>query len=479
MTSNNSPERFHERYAHYATAVLERPAIVTSTYCLNYAQLFDRINSAAAYLSASGLRPGLAVGLTVADEAEHLIASLALFALGCAHITLATHDTESMRADLARRTGITHVVADISVTSANAIIIRWPAEVGRPAATTRAAIAPNEGRLFLRTSGTTGTTNIMAFKESQIALQADRHPEYADARLLSLATIEHNNVKRHRLYCAWNGGANVFQDHGAGDLAQFIMDHGVTRLDISRMHAEGLPHLRGADQLSHIAITTGGMAMPYPTRKALEESVTRHLFTRYGASEIGTIAIALPGEHDEDETSGHAASGTEIRIVDAFGTTLPVGETGRIAVRAPGMTDGYLDNPEQTARRFIDGWFYPGDIGCLRTDGHLIVQGREDEMIIMNGLNIFPQEIEAVLESHSDVAYSAALAFPSRIHGNVPVAAVQLRNSGAITGPELIRWAHGVLGIRAPKRIIIVDALPRNSQGKVTKRALLPLFERK
>jgi acyl-CoA synthetase (AMP-forming)/AMP-acid ligase II len=189
--------------------------------------------------------------------------------------------------------------------------------------------------------------------------------------------------------------------------------------------------------------------------------------------------MAMPGEHDADECSGRPIDGVELRIVDASGSVVPQGTVGEIALRTPGMVTAYFGNEAQTAARFRDGWFYPGDVGLIRSDGQLVVQGRKDEMIIMNGLNIFPKEIESVLESHPDIRIAAALALPSRTHGDIPVAAVELAANSELSGPDIQRWAHGQLGPRSPKRIVIVDRLPRNSQGKITKKDLLPLFERK
>jgi acyl-CoA synthetase (AMP-forming)/AMP-acid ligase II len=189
--------------------------------------------------------------------------------------------------------------------------------------------------------------------------------------------------------------------------------------------------------------------------------------------------MAMPGEHDVDECSGRPIDGVELRIVDASGSVVPQGTVGEIALRTPGMVTAYFGNEAQTAARFRVGWFYPGDVGLIRSDGQLVVQGRKDEMIIMNGLNIFPKEIESVLESHPAIRIAAALALPSRTHGDIPVAAVELAANSELSGPDIQRWAHGQLGPRSPKRIVIVDRLPRNSQGKITKKDLLPLFERK
>jgi long-chain acyl-CoA synthetase len=141
------------------------------------------------------------------------------------------------------------------------------------------------------------------------------------------------------------------------------------------------------------------------------------------------------------------------------------------------MASGYVDNPQQSALRFRDGWFYPGDLGLLRGDGQLVVQGRHDDMIVLNGLNIFPAEIERVLERHPAVAEAAALPLASLVHGQIPVAAVVLRPGEEVSAADLRRYCHQQLGLRAPRRVLVIERLPKNSQGKTVKKDLVACFQ--
>lgn len=171
-----------------------------------YAALAERVQAACGSLHGQGIDADATVGITLADETEHLVATLALLACGARQIVLATHDPASMRQQLAARVGLTHLLAGDGVPALEGVArVAWPCEA-RPA--THATAAPaGGGRLVLRTSGTTGGVNLVAFDEAQIAAQAARHDDYRDERLLRLASIEHNNSKRHRLYCVWAGAA--------------------------------------------------------------------------------------------------------------------------------------------------------------------------------------------------------------------------------------------------------------------------------
>lgn len=438
-------------------------AVVTDALEFDYDELVRRVHARAIDLERELAGPESVVGLEIADEVEHLVASLALIAVGARHVTRPTHDPADAKELLCARVRATHLVTATGVVSRSHV---------------QAPPAGAEGVVYLKTSGTTGDMNIIAFTATQFTQQAQRHPEYVSERLLRLASIEHNNSKRHRLYCAIMGGTNVFRPTGEFDVADFCARHRVSCLDISRMHASDLAAQGGVGRFRGVKLRTGGSAVPIDVRRAIEQRVTPLFYVRYASTESGAIAMAGPGEHDEAESVGHPLPGVELEIVDAEGRVLAAGESGRIRLRAPGVATGYLDGGEQTASRFRDGWFWPGDVGMLRADGSLIVQGRLDDMMILNGINIFPGEIERVLERHPAVSVAAALPLTSTVHGQIPVAAVELVEAASVTPAELQRFAREHLALRAPRRVIILPRLPRNSQGKILRREIALAFER-
>lgn len=452
-------------------AATEREAIRSDTASLSYPELMERVEREAAALAAAGIGPGSIVGLSIADEVEHIVATLALMRTGAWHIALATHDTVTVRLAMATRVHATHIVASADVAALPGIRqLVWPL----PAAS--AALGDSEGGVFLRTSGTTGEMNIVPLTAMDLAIQSARNAEYAGGRLFRPAAIEHNNSRRHRLYCAFMGGTNVVRPPGSFDVVDQCLRHGVTTLDLALMQAADLARSALPGKFPDIDIRVSGSAVPIDTRRQIEDRLTRRLYVRYGSTESGTISSALPGEHDDEETVGRVASGLDLQVVDDDGRPVAAGETGHIRLRGGGITAGYFDGPEQTARRFRDDWYWPGDMGALRPDGSLVVRGRADDMINLNGINIFPAEIERVLERHPDVAVAAALAIESAAHGQIPIAAVELRDGAVATERQLAGYAREHLALRAPRRIVVLDKLPRNSQGKVIRREIAAMI---
>jgi acyl-CoA synthetase (AMP-forming)/AMP-acid ligase II len=217
--------------------------------------------------------------------------------------------------------------------------------------------------------------------------------------------------------------------------------------------------------------------VPFRLRQAVLAHVTPHLHVSYGTTETGGVCLAYPHEHDDPrEPVGRPVAGVDVEIVDGDRRPLAPGEVGEIRLRAAGMVDHYVGDPETTRRRFEDGWFYPGDLGARLPGGALCVQGRLDDMMILNGMNIFPAEVERVLESMPGVRHAARLAVRSPVHGDIPVAAVEVAPDGP--APDAIsRFAREQLGMRAPRRVVVLDALPRNAGGKVVKREIAALVE--
>jgi acyl-coenzyme A synthetase/AMP-(fatty) acid ligase len=141
------------------------------------------------------------------------------------------------------------------------------------------------------------------------------------------------------------------------------------------------------------------------------------------------------------------------------------------------MLDGYFGDPAATARHFRDGCFYPGDLGSFTAAGSLCLAGRTDDVMNLNGIKIYPSEIERVLEDEPGVRSAAAFAVDSAVHGQIPVVAVVWGGDGAADPSRLQARARARLGVRAPRRVVLVDELPRTSAGKVATAELRRLVE--
>jgi acyl-CoA synthetase (AMP-forming)/AMP-acid ligase II len=138
------------------------------------------------------------------------------------------------------------------------------------------------------------------------------------------------------------------------------------------------------------------------------------------------------------------------------------------------MTTGYLDDEAATATAFRDGWFYPGDMGHRSEDGLLFLDGRSDDMMLLASINIFPAEIEHAMEALPGVVECAAFSMKSASFGDVPMLAAVV--TGPIRAPDMLAYARSRLGLRAPRKIFLVDSLPRNRGGKIDRHALRARF---
>ena len=135
--------------------------------------------------------------------------------------------------------------------------------------------------------------------------------------------------------------------------------------------------------------------MPAGLPAAFEERIGGRVYNRYGTTEIGIVANMYPeGDDGTPDSVGRLAAGVELEIVDEKGRRVPPGEPGEIRLRCESMVERYFDDPVATSRHFSDGWFYPRDVGSITPGGVLRFLGRRDDMMMLNGINIFPAEIE-------------------------------------------------------------------------------------
>ena len=195
------------------------------------------------------------------------------------------------------------------------------------------------------------------------------------------------------------------------------------------------------------------------------------IYNNYNATEAGMIATATPRDlRAAPDTAGRPAEGTEIRILDAELNELPVGEVGSIYVRNSTQFDGYTSG--QT-KEFHEGFMCSGDVGYVDDAGRLFVVGRDDEMIVSGGENVYPIEVEKTLAAHDDVAEAAVLGVDDEKFGQRLEAFVVLRPGAAATPEELKQHVREHLAnFKVPRAITVLDELPRGTTGKISRKEL-------
>jgi acyl-CoA synthetase (AMP-forming)/AMP-acid ligase II len=226
------------------------------------------------------------------------------------------------------------------------------------------------------------------------------------------------------------------------------------------------------------AVRLGAQPLPPSTLERAERSLRALIFDGYGMTEASYITGGGPGAEDRREGSCGRPVGAEVRVLDENDRELPAGATGAIVVRGPTLFPGYLDEPELNAALFLPGgWFRTGDLGALDADGFLSLTGRVHELINRGGVKIAPVEVDHALLSHPAVAGAAVFAVPDARLGEDLVAAVVLRPDVTATKRELRAWLLDRLSpYKVPRRIWMVDALPRTRTGKVQRGVLADRF---
>jgi acyl-CoA synthetase (AMP-forming)/AMP-acid ligase II len=216
-----------------------------------------------------------------------------------------------------------------------------------------------------------------------------------------------------------------------------------------------------------------------PVTESVAHTVTRRTGVRwlpgYGASEVPVISCNPVHEPDRWrlDSAGLPPEGVELRVADLdTGALLPPGETGEIQVRSPSAMIGYLPQ-EATADAFADGWYRTGDVGWLEPEGWVHLTDRAKEMIKVNGFQVAPAEVEAILLGHAAVLDCAVFGVPDERAGEVPVAAVQLIPDASVPESELRDLvATSLATYKQVRRVVFVDEIPRLPSGKALRRVL-------
>jgi long-chain acyl-CoA synthetase len=259
---------------------------------------------------------------------------------------------------------------------------------------------------------------------------------------------------------------------------EMLAEHGVTVFaGVPTVYSRLLQQPgREAYDLSRLSVAlAGGAAMPVQVLHDFQAAFDCVVLEGYGLSETSPVASFNTLEHGPRPGSvGTPIPGVEMRVVDN-GKEVSRGETGEIAIRGPNVMKRYWQRPEETAAAIRDGWFYTGDLGRVDQDGYFWIVGRKKDVIIRGGYNVYPREVEDVLYEHPAVADAAVIGLSNPDLGEEVGAVVVLEPGARTTAEELREYVkRQVAAYKYPRKVWIVDALPKGPTGKVLKRDIVP-----
>lgn len=455
------PNSLIERLFYYAENTPSHDAIVTPTFTLSYAQLSQLVRAQVKAFNREDISGNTVIGIKCADEIQHLVLNLATTYIGATSCTVPTYETTQMQDAVISHCGVTHIIDEKVAVD--------PASIKNNDASIKIRTPAPEAKLLFSTSGTTGEPKLVIHHDSDLVAQSHRHISSIQERFTCLASIEHNFAKRHRLYCVAAGATNVFLSTDQESLITQSLLLNVNVMHVSAFQAQELLATPNIHKLSNIRLKLGGSHVPLSLRQKLRDTITSNLQAGYGTTETGAIAFTDPNDLNAGESVGQPLPGIEIRAVTPERKPMDIGQRGELAVRCEGMFRGYLGKPDLTALRLKDDWFYTGDIGYLDSQQRIHLCGRSDDMFVFNSMNIYPQDIESEIRQHPGIIDTAVLPKKSSVHGNIPIALIVFDPHVKQHIPALKKYVQKRVGLRSPRQYIIVDEIPKNSSGKISR----------
>jgi malonyl-CoA/methylmalonyl-CoA synthetase len=471
---------------------------------VSYGETEGTVRRIAARLVADGVTPGDRVAMQVEKSPEAIALYLATLRVGGVFLPLNTAYTgaemEYFIQDAGprvlvcapeRRAGHAHrpapeLVLETLGTAGDGTLLEGAPEAPEPEPFTASADDP---AAILYTSGTTGRSKGAVLSHGNLASNC--------RALLDTWQFTHEDRLIHAL--------PIFHIHGLFVAANMTLTAGASMYYLPKFDAEtildllpratvlmGVPtfytrllrndRLTAASCSSVRLFVSGSAPLLASDHEAFRARTGHTILERYGMTETGmNTTNPYAGGPRKPGTVGKPLPGTEIRVVDAAtGRVLPDGEVGSIEVRGPNVFTGYWRLPEKTAAEFrADGYFITGDLGRVDEDGYLCIVGRGKDLVISGGYNIYPKEIEELLDAHPGVLESAVIGVPHPDFGETVVAVVVPAPGREPGERELLDFIGGDLArFKHPRAVRLVEALPRNVMGKVQKAELRRRYAR-
>ncbi|MDR6858454.1 acyl-CoA synthetase (AMP-forming)/AMP-acid ligase II [Variovorax guangxiensis] len=500
----------------------DRPALIRGERTWTWAEVEQRVAAMADALRALGLRKGDRILVQSRNNVQLFESCWVSFRLGCVWVPTNFRLTPPEVAYLGASSGATAMIAEdvftghVDAVRAEATALQHVITIGEPrtgehgyeelvrhhlgAEGAHETVGYDDPLWFFYTSGTTGRPKAGVLTHGQMAFVVTNHladlipgTNERDCSIV-VAPLSHG-AGIHALLNVARGAAAVLLPGEKLDPEMFwqaVQRHRVTNVFTVPTIVKMLVEHPAVDRYDHSNLRYliyAGAPMYRADQKLAVQKLGKVLVQYFGLGEVtGNITVLTPDMHsanDDDPNAnigscGRPRTGMEVAILDAELRPVPMGEVGEICVRGPAVFSGYHDNPDATAKALRGGWFHTGDLGKLDERGLLYITGRESDMYISGGSNVYPREVEEVLLTHPAVVEVAVLGVPDAKWGEVGVAVVVRREGAQLDCDALLAHLESRCArYRWPRHVFFWDTLPKSGYGKIVKKDIRQLlFER-
>jgi acyl-CoA synthetase (AMP-forming)/AMP-acid ligase II len=510
-------ETIPEMLAQRTESLGDRQAIVDGPTTLTFAELAERVDEAARALLAAGIDKGDRVAIWAPNIWEWIVCALAIHSVGGVMVPVNTRYKGIEAAYLLGKSGAKALFTvtgflDVDYVAllrgtdaelpelAQIIVLRGDApegtlsyqqflerasEVSVTAAKERAAtVGPDDVADILFTSGTTGKPKGVMCTHVQNLRVYDQWSSIIGLRegdrYLVVLPFFHSFGYKAGWFSAILRGATIFPEpvFDVTVVLRRVQEDAITMLPGPPALYQSLllhPDRAQFDISSLRLAVTGAAVIPVELIHRMKDELGfETVITAYGLTEsCGVVTMCRLGDDAETiaTTSGRAIPDVEVRIVDTEGNPMPANEPGEIVVRGYNVMKGYFDAAEETKKAIDeDGWLHTGDIGTMDARGYIKITDRLKDMFIVGGFNAYPAEIENILLTMPGMGEVAVIGVPDERLGEVGMAFVVPAPGQSLAADAVIAWSReNMANFKVPRRVEILDALPRNATGKVVK----------
>ena len=487
-------------YTAAAARYPDEPAIIDESGRLTFREVDERSNAIAHALSDDGVNEGDGVAIMARNHRGWVEAVTACSKLGAHALFLNTSFSGPQLADICKREKPRALIYDEEFAEVLAEAgrrrkryVAWHEPDGRRRDRTLDELvdggdmsplsAPaQEGKAIILTSGTTGTpkgaSRSMPKSLEPVAALLDRIPLHARERTMIAAPLFHAWGYAHFLLGVGLTSTLVLKRKFDPEaVLSLTAQHECTTLVVvpvmlQRILALDDEVLRRYDLSRLRAVPVSGSALPGAISGRWMDLFGENLYNLYGSTEVAWATIATPQDlRTAPGTAGRIPRGTTVRIYDDDGAVIDEpGRTGRIFVANDVQMEGYTGGG---GKEVLDGLMSSGDVGHFDAEGRLFIDGRDDDMIVSGGENVFPAEVEELLQSHDGVEEVAVVGVEDEDFGQRLRAVVVRRRGAELTEADVKDHVkRNLAGYKVPRDVVFIDELPRNATGKVVKREL-------